>query len=168
MNIDFTLIKDLNPNRILFLDVSEYESSPISPTLHIKFPDFVKEYKTPIKFGELNILNTKMLQYANSNLEFPDGMYTFTFEIDNYYCQEKKNVFITTKAYSDLHEMLKTVEWDNKSVLEKINKINLYLQGAESVSDVSQANALYKQALTLLNCNNGMRMREYNTKQHCK
>ena len=155
--LDFVILKDLNPNRILFLDVSEYEQKPISPRLSIRFPDFKQIYKTLIEPGTVNILNTVRLKFSDCITEFPDGPYCFTYEI-NEGCSLIKNVFITTKAHSVLDEMMSTMDYDNKNLLEKINKINLYLQGAESVINTNeeQAQELYKQALKLLNCNHGV------------
>jgi len=160
--LDFILIKDLNPNRILFLDTSDYSSTPISPTLHVKFPDFNKEYSTPIQFGQVNIINTARLKFSESITEFPDGPYHLTFEVNNKQCRESKCVFITTKAYSQLSEMLTEIDYTNKDLLEIINKINLYLQGAESVvnSNETQAIELYKQATNLLKCHVRMSVKQ--------
>ncbi len=152
MTLDFTILKDLNPTRILFLDT--HTKSPVSPTLHIKFPDFKKEYSTPIQYGEINILNTQRMGYTDSIIEFQDGTYEFTFEINNKSCIEKKKIFITTQAYSKLNEALKNFDYTNKDLLEKFNKINLYLQASEAVVCINsqQAEALYKQADNLLKC----------------
>lgn len=167
MKLDYTIIKDLNPKRIIFLDASEYNTAPISPTLHVKFPDFDKIYSTPIQFGEINILNTSRLQFADCNIEFQDGPYCFNFETNNKSCEYKRKEYITTQAYAELDELLNGADLTNKNLLEKITKIWIYLQGAESTvnTDENAAHQLYKQALNLLNCNNGLRMSK--SKQQC-
>lgn len=153
--LDFTILKDLSSSRILFLDTSDYSSSPVSPTLHIKFPDFKKEYSTPIRFGEINIINTSMLKFSEYNVDFQDGIYDMTYEINNKKCLVNKKIFITASAFSCLESMLEDSTSYNKDLLDKFNKINLYLHGAEaSVDNEKQALALYKQANDLLKCSN--------------
>lgn len=153
--LDYTIIEDLDSKRILFLDTSNYSSSPISPTLHIKFPGFQKEYSTPIRFGEINIINTSMLKFSQYPTEFSDGVYEFRFEINNGKCEVKRKEFITTEAYYKLNKMLSEKDENefNKYLLDKYYKINLYLHGAKaSVCDEQKALSLYKQAENLLKC----------------
>lgn len=161
--LDFIILKDLTPQRILFFDASDYgEELPTAPRLHVKFPDFKKLYSTDISFSEINILTTKRLGFADHNLEFQDGIYDFTFETDGGKCEVQKSVYITTQAYKMLDDMLRNATSYNKDLLERYNKINLYLQGAEAnVCNELQAKSLYDEALNLLNCsNNGMRMQQ--------
>lgn len=154
MELDFTIIKDINPRRILFLDTSFYNKAPISPKLHIKFPNFNKEYITPVQYSEINILNTERLGFTDCAIDFQDGVYTFTYEVNNRDCELTKKIFITTQAYNKLNTMLQNIDVNNKETLEKYNKINLYLHAAESLvcTNETQAEALYKQAENLLKC----------------
>ena len=155
MTLDFEVYNSLNSKIIRFEDTSVYDVAPISPTLHIKFPDFKKIYSTPIAFGSINFINTAMLAFSEYSTEFADGIYEFVFEVNNRKCEVKKKVFITAQAYSKLNKMLEKVSYDNynKDLLEKFYKISLYLQGAEaSVCDEQKASALYKQADNLLKC----------------
>lgn len=162
-SLDFTILEDLSVKRLLFLDTSIYKNTPISPTLHVKFPDFKKIYTTPIQFGQINILNTERLGYSDCPMEFPDGVYELLFETNNGTCQDKKIYFRTTRAWKIVDEILNTADFDNKDLLDKFNKINLYLRGAESAvkTDVRQAQEYYKEATNILNCfNRNVRMFE--------
>lgn len=152
MILDYVLLQDLEPQRILFLDVSEYASPPISPTLTVKFPDFKKVFSTPIEFGTINIINTKRLGFSEAHVDFPDGIYEFTFS--NATCEEKRKEFIITQALKKFTKIYDNFDPDNKDLLDKINKINLYLHGAKNEvnRNESQAEAYYKQATALLKC----------------
>lgn len=152
--LDFLILKDLNPKRILFQDLSEYGNEPISPTLHIKFPDFDKIYSTPIEYGTLNILNTKRLGFTDCIVEFSDGVYEITLEVNNKKCELKRKVFIMTQALELLDKKLENVNYTNKETLEKYAKIQLFLHGATSnvCENTTQAEALYKQAFELIKC----------------
>ena len=154
MILDYLLIKQLEPKRMLFLDVSEHKNVPLSPTLYIKFPGFKKEYSVSIDYSSVNILNTSVLKFTTGNIEFEDGVYEFRYEINNGKCEVRRKEFITTQAYAKLNEALKNFDFTNKDLLDKFMKISLYLQGAESVvcTNSQQAEALYKQADNLLKC----------------
>lgn len=162
MELDFTILYNnnkccLNAKNIVFSDVSVYNNAPISPKLHIKFPDFEKEYSTSIQYGAINILTTERLGFSDCAIEFPDGVYTFTFEVNNKKCILKKKVYITTQAQIKLVNFINSLQlsdYNNKETLERINKINLYLHAAESgvCENQQQAEALYKQAENLLKC----------------
>lgn len=166
--LKFTIIEDLDTSRLLFLDTSDYSVAPVSPTLHIKFPDIKKIYSTPIQYGQINILNTKRIGWSESITEFPDGVYQLEFEIDNKRCSVSTAYFRTTKAWNMLDNALNTKDY-NKDLLEKFNKINLYLKGAESTvkTDGFQAQQLYKQAIDLLNCFPNVRMLKNNKCSSC-
>jgi hypothetical protein len=154
--LSFSVLEDLNVSRLLFLDTSDYSSIPVSPTLHVKFPDFKKIYTIPINFGQINIINTAGLKYSDCLMEFPDGVYELTYEVNNESCKIKNIYFRTTKAWKKLDEVLRSADFSNKELLDKFNRINLYLRGAESVvsEDQTQAQELYKEADNLLNCFN--------------
>lgn len=154
--LSFTILEDLSVTRLLFLDTSDYSATPISPTLHVKFPDFKKIHSTPIQFGQINIINTLRLKYVDCVTDFPDGVYEFTFETGNKSCVVESAYFRTTSAWKKLDAALQNFDFNNKDLLEKFNKINLYLRGAEAVVHVNQLQAqqLYKEAINLLNCFN--------------
>lgn len=155
--LDFKIWDDINPNRILFSDLSEYKVAPVSPKLHIKFPNFEEEFSTPVQSSGINILNTERLKFTDCVIEFQDGVYTFTLENNNRENELKRKVFITTQAEKKLSEWINSLQlsdYNNKEILEKFNKINLYLQGAKIgvCSNQAQSEALYKQAEILLKC----------------
>lgn len=152
--LSFQIQKDLNPERLLFVDTSEYTSSPVSPTLHIKFPDLTKIYTTPIQHSELNILNTARIGLTDCITKFPDGPYCFNFEVDNKRCEVDQKEYITTQARKKLSILLDNIDYSNSTLLDKVVKIWIYLHGAESKvkSDQKTAQELYKQALKLIDC----------------
>lgn len=152
--LDFKIENDLNPNRLIFKDLSEYSDTPVSPTLHIKFPDFKKEYTTPIEFGTYNILNTERLGYTDCVTEFPDGVYELRFEINGGNCVIKKKVYVINQLLSKLEIALRNFDYSNKDLLEKYDKINLFLHGSQAVVclNENQADGLYKQANEILKC----------------
>lgn len=154
--LSFSILNDLDTSRLLFLDTSDYGSLPTNPTVNIKFPDFEKRiYSSKIQFGEINVLNTVKLGYTDCITEFPDGIYEIEFELPTANCKISQTIFRTTKAWKLLDEVLQTADYfNNKDLLEKFNKINLYLHGAESVVKVNkyQSQQLYKEANVLLKC----------------
>lgn len=146
----------------MFLDTSVYQEDVdiVSPTLYVKFPDFEKEYSVAVEPG-INILNTSRLAYTQCIAEFPDGVYCLRFEINNGDCSVTERYYRATSAWKRLDEILESNDWtNNKDFLEKFNKIQLYLRGAESVvkSNPQQAQQLYKQATEILNCFTNVRM----------
>lgn len=150
--LDFSILENLDVQRMLFLDTSEYTKNPALSRVSVKFPDFKKIYTTNINFNEINILNTARLKYSDCIIDFPDGVYEISYSIEN--CEISKTIFRTTKAWNKLRDLLKTADYNNKYLLETFNKINLYLHGAEAIveSNSTQAQELYKQAMSLISC----------------
>ena len=154
--LKFEILESLDTEIMLFADYSDYSSAPTSPTLELKFPNLKKLYTTPVKYGEITTINTARLGYTDCISQFPDGVYEAKFSIGG--CYICKKVYRVTEAFSKLELMLrdKSATEFNKDLLEKFNKINLYLHGAMATVEIdeTQANALYKQATSLLDCNN--------------
>lgn len=153
MTLDFYISPNLSPDRILFQDISDYGGSvPSSVRLDVKFPDFSKIYSTPVQFSSLNKINTVMLGYTDCITEFTDGIYEFEFHTKN--CSLKRKEYIITQALKMLDEKLRNVDISNKEILEKYCKIQLFLHGAKVYAECasSQADAHYKQALSLIKC----------------
>lgn len=170
-NLSFSILQDLNTSRLLFLDTSVYTSDPISPKLFITFPDFNKVYSVNINSQSINILNTQLLGYTNGISEFPDGVYKIKYQIGETgdECIIENSFFRTTKAWNKLDILLQQEE-TNKDLLEKFNKINLYLRAAESLvcTNPYQAQQLYKQADNILNCYNKSNVRMFEKQcNHC-
>lgn len=150
--LDFYLPPNLDPRRILFYDVSEYKDVPSSVSLDVKFPDFTKIYNMPIQHSTLNKVNTAILGYTDCIIEFVDGIYEFEFHTKN--CSLKRKEYIMTQALKMLNEKIQNIDISNKELLEKYNKIQLFLHGAKVYAECNstQADAHYKQALSLIKC----------------
>lgn len=154
-NLNFEIITNLNSDIILFADYSEYDGVPVAPTLYLKFPKLNKRYKTSISFGEFNFIDSVKLSYSSSRIKLPDGLYEAEYKVGNDILKTK--FYRITNALIKLDKLLKntTIDGFNKELLNKYNKINLYLHGAKSAACVNadQANSLYNQADNLLSCN---------------
>lgn len=153
MTLDFYISPNLDPSRILFQDLSDYgDSVPSGVKLDVKFPDFTKIYSTPIQFSSLNKINTVMLKYTDCVVDFTDGIYEFEFHIKN--CSLKRKEYIMTQALKMLDEKIRNVDLSNKEILDKYCKIQLFLHGAKAHAECNstQAEAHYKQALSLIKC----------------
>lgn len=152
MVLDFYFPPNIDPQRILFYDISEYKGVPSSVSLDVKFPDFSKVYSMPVQFSSLNKINTAVLGYTDCIIEFADGIYEFEFHVKD--CSLKRKEYIMTQALKMLDEKLRNIDISNKELLEKYNKIQLFLHGAKVWSECNstQAEAHYKQALSLIKC----------------
>lgn len=153
-SLDFYIPNQLNPKRIIFQDLSSYGKTPTDVILSVKIPDFKKEYSIPIQFGQTTVLNTALLGFTDCVTDFADGIYEFTLSANNGSCVLKEKVYIITSLLEKLNTMIQNVNLSNKELLERYNKINLFLHGAQANVCVNenQAEANYKMAYELLKC----------------
>ena len=156
LQLNYTIL-ECSPSSFLFVDETEYRTTPSNPVLTVKFPSLSKEYSCLIRPCEVNIINTKLLCYSTSCIDFPDGLYEITYSIEpNEYVQKTIKYLKTAQAKDKIKELLTEKDID-KDLINQLYKLDVYLQAGEALADVDSDKALdyfniVNKSLDKLNC----------------
>ena len=142
--LDFSILQ-VSTKSMLFIDESDYSSTPSLPLLEVKFPSISTVYSCYVIPNEVNCINTQKLGYHNSLIDFPDGLYEITYsnEPQNFKYVTKK-VMRLEKAKEKIKELLNTEDCTklDKETIDKLYKLDMYIQGAESLAQDNPVKAL--------------------------
>lgn len=159
MKIDFCILETYNPNTIVFVDESNYgDTSPIFPTLQVRFPNLEKVYKVLIKPDKVNTFYSTHLGWSSAITEFPDGIYEFKYSIEPHNTLFKcKKVMKVDRAYSDLKKINNMLSCKDEKYFSKLAEIHLLLVSAQLDVDTNAIEAnnkleLAKKLITKLSC----------------
>jgi hypothetical protein len=150
--LDFEIVETGNPKTIVFIDSSNYFEEPELPVLDIIPPYFNQIFRATITARQVNTLNSSTIGLtafvpSDCPLDFPDGIYKFTYGICPYVLNVTKYRVRTTQLDEKLNMIYKTLEcnlYSNESVQRELLQIYLakesakanaslfYLQNAES------------------------------------
>jgi hypothetical protein len=143
-SLDFSIL-NVSTKSMLFIDESDYNSTPSLPLLEVKFPSISTIYSCYIRPKEVNCINTQTLCYSNTLIDFPDGLYEITYSIEpqNFKFVTKK-VMRLEKAKEKIKELLNTEDCTklDKETINKLYKLDMYIQGAESLAQENPDKAL--------------------------
>lgn len=142
--LDFSILQ-VSTKSMLFIDESDYSSNPSLPLLEVKFPSLSTLYSCYIRPKEANCINTQTLCYNDTLIDFPDGLYEITYSIEpqNFKFITKK-VMRLEKAKEKIKELLNTEDCAklDKETVDKLYKLDMYMQGAESLAQDNPTKAL--------------------------
>lgn len=79
--IDFEVYSNGKPKTLNIIDQSEYFELPDNMLIEVQFPSMGEVFSYPGKFSELNILNTKVIGYSPTIIDFPDGLYNIKLSV---------------------------------------------------------------------------------------
>jgi hypothetical protein len=140
--LNFEILDTGNTKTIIFLDESEYQERPGNALLEVQFPSLSTAYTIMIRPKETNSITTKLLGFTKEIEEFPDGLYNLVYSIDpnhlNFKC---KKYFRLTATKCKLKSLL-LQEDITKETIEKLYKLDIYLQAIEVVVDTDKKKAL--------------------------
>jgi hypothetical protein len=154
----FEILDTGNTKTIIFLDESEYQERPGNPMLEVQFPSLSAAYRIQIRPKETNSITTKLIGFTKEIEEFPDGLYNLVYSIDpnhlNFIC---KKYFRLTATKCKIKSLL-LHEDISKETIEKLYKLDIYLQAIEEVVDTDKKKALeyfelIQKELKKLECN---------------
>ena len=159
MKLDFNILETYNSKTMVFVDESVYsDSSPIFPTLQIKFPDMEKIYKSLIRIEKVNSIYTTSLGFSTTISDFPDGVYELKYSIEphnvSYVCKKYMKV---DQAYNKLKTILCNITNKDEKYFNKLGEIHLLLLASqlEVNCNTAQASEYLKMAnklITKLSC----------------
>lgn len=165
VSLDIMTMDSHDLRLFIIADISTYPDgfNVLAPTLAVTVPGFPKK-QIPFSKGEVNILNSKVLQIPCSGgcplQNLPDGVYTFDYAIfPSYKYNVTKTFFRVDKLYSKFDDKFLTIELLNCDLKTKRNKkmaldeAEAYIQGAIAAGNKCAnklAYELYKKADSVL------------------
>ena len=159
MKIDFNVLETHNPKTLVFVDESNYgDSSPIFPTLQVRFPDMQRVYKVMIRKEKVNTIYTTTLGFSTAVSDFPDGVYELKYSIEPhntlFIC---KRIMKVDVAYTELRKINCSIDCKDDKYFSKLGEIHLLLLSSQLEVDcnVDEANKklqLAKKLIKKLSC----------------
>ena len=133
MKIDFNVLETQNPKTLVFVDESDYgDSSPIFPTLQVRFPDMQRVYKVMIRKEKVNTIYTTTLGFSTAVSDFPDGVYELKYSIEPhntlYVC---KKIIKVDVAYTELKKISCSITCKDDKYFSKLGEIHLLLLSSQ-------------------------------------
>lgn len=150
INVDFQVMPTQDPKYIVVVDTSNWEHIEHKPSIiEILLPGEQKPIVHYFDKGKVNVFNSYNLFlncdscYKGSELaELPDGIYHITVKGSPETFNKTRQFLKDDKTRLELDRYLSSVslkcEDFNKESIERIEKINLFLQGAEANTRLGQ------------------------------
>lgn len=144
INVDFQITSTHDPKYIVVIDTSNWEHISNKPSIiEILLPGEQKPVVHYFDKNRVNVFNSYNL-FLNCDdcpqgaelLDLPDGIYHITVKGSPETFNRTRQFLKTDKTRLELDKYISTLSLTcdefSKEVLERINKINLFLQGAEA------------------------------------
>lgn len=156
--IDFDIYTRGVENTLIVIDTSDYFERPSNPIIEVTFPNSQQVYATYFTPKSLNVLNTKLLNYSEDVIDFPDGLYKIRMSVG-----PNEHVF-SCKNYLKLDKLKKRflallpADCENLDKIDFIYDIDKMITAAVINENINPTKALefYKETLkriSKLECN---------------
>lgn len=79
--MDFDVYTRGATNTLILIDTSDYFERPSNPIVEVTFPTTNQVFSTYYTPKSLNVLNTRLLNYSEDIIDFPDGLYRIRMSV---------------------------------------------------------------------------------------
>lgn len=146
MKLDFNILDTHNSKTFVFVDESIYgDTSPIFPTLQIRFPNLQKIYKQLIRTEKVNTIYSTSIGWADAIIDFPDGLYEFKYSISPhntlFVCKKYMKVDV---AYNELKKINCSINCKDDKYFSKLAEIHLLLLSSQLEATCDSDEAIKK------------------------
>lgn len=156
--IDFDIYTRGATNTLIVIDTSDYFERPSNPIIEVTFPGVNDSFATYYTPKSLNVLNTKLLNYAESIIDFPDGLYNIRMSVG-----PNENIFacknyLKLDKFRNRFKKLFPSDCEDLDKVDAIYNIDKLITAASINENINPDKAVefYKEALkriTKLECN---------------
>jgi hypothetical protein len=142
--LDFEIVDTNNSKTIVFIDSSNYFEEPELPVLEIVPPYFNQVFKVNISARKVNTINSSTMGLTeflpnDYPMDFPDGIYKFTYGICPYQFNVIKYRVRTTeldKCLNDIYNKLSCNLYTNESIQKELLQVFLAKESAKANAEL--------------------------------